>query len=194
MKNILFNIDQTFVYNEREIKLNKKYKDNIIYHLNVLIHKTVFDIGLKSKKNILIYSDTNSKIRLLSNLFNKNTLNLYKHGDIIFMSNKKYDLVENSIFIKNMLIYQCVKKWIYNNYNGIEMDNVIILTKLNLSDSVLQDKYILLDTNKYNNKDNYKRLLNKQIEFMSLIFTYTKNIQIHNPNYYYIIEGIKFII
>jgi hypothetical protein len=104
-----------------------------------------------------------------------------------------------------MLMYQSLKKWIYNNYDGEEIDN-IILDKLVLSDKYPINNFVLFDTNLYT-KINEKTKLNlekKKLSFMSIIFTNNIiknnkannkfadiNNNIHNLRFYYQLDGIK---
>ena len=211
LKNILFNIDQKYVYEEREVYLNKKYNNLEKYKLTLLVYKSIFDAKLKGNNdNIYIYSDTNSKIRLCSNILNANTYNKYINNEIIFVTNNKNNnlyktTVENSIYIKNMLIYQSIKKWIYNNYNGFKIDNIILFNQLNLSDNLINNLYIILDNNDYENDNNLiDQLVLKKLEFIEIIFInnnkdliykYKKCVKnMYNPRFYYELDGIKFCI
>ena len=213
LKNILFNINQTYSYNEREKELNTQYSNITQYKIKLLFYKTIIDSNLKGNdKNIFIFSDTNTKVRALSIFLNSNTLNKFINKQIVLISEKKTNLystlTENSIYIKNMLMYQSLKKWIYNNYYGDELDNIIV-DKLDLSDKILIKKFILIDTIFYTGKKEqvYTNLIKNKLDFMDIIFT-NKLIKtnklylkyeiiinnIYNSRYYYQLDGIKIIL
>ena len=202
LKNILFNIYQDLTYDERTKYLNLLYSDVKEYKMTVLIYKTIFNSNLKgNNKEIYVCSDTNTKVRALSNLFNENTLNKYLNREISF-------IFDNKIKIKNMLILQSLKKWIYNNYDGNEMDNVIVINELNINNrNFAEKKVLILDTNIYTELDNYtKENYNKnKLFFMEIIFVNNLSVKsklynkyqnlienIHNSRYCYQIDGIKF--
>ena len=46
-----------------------------------------------------------------------------------------------------MLIFQSLKKWIYNNYDGLELDNLIVISDLNINQKEIIKKIIILDYN-----------------------------------------------
>ena len=105
-------------------------------------------------------------------------------------------------------MYQSLKKWIYNNYYGDELDNIIV-DKLDLSDKILIKKFILIDTIFYTGKKEqvYTNLIKNKLDFMDIIFT-NKLIKtnklylkyeiiinnIYNSRYYYQLDGIKIIL
>lgn len=210
LKNILFNINQTYSYDEREKQLNIQYSNMIQYKIKLLFYKTIIDSNLKGNdKDIFVFSDTNTKIRALSIFLNSNTLDKFINKELFFISEKKSKLyttlTENSIYTINMLMYQSLKKWIYNNYDGEDLDNIII-DKLVLSDKYPIKNFVLFDTNVYT-KINEKTKLNlekKKLAFMSIIFTNNIikknkannkfadiNDNIHNLRFYYQLDGIK---
>ena len=105
-----------------------------------------------------------------------------------------------------MLMYQSLKKWIYNNYNGDQIDNVIV-DKLELSDQKLIKKFLLIDTNINPEENEEANIERKKLVFMDIVFTdklktgsrlFSKYedviINIHNPRYYYQLDGLKIII
>lgn len=212
LKNVLFNINQSYSYEEREKKLNSLYDNLTEYKIKLIFYKTVIDCELKSNdKYIHVFSNTNSKVRVLSILLNENTLNKFINKQIIFISekqNKLYKtLINNEIYIKNMLMYQSLKKWIYNNYDGNEMDNIIIVSNLKLSDEKLMNNFIILDTNIYDENDDalYSKYEKRKLHFIDVIFinkilltnkNYIKYeniiINIHDLRFYYQLDGIKF--
>lgn len=214
LKNILFNIDQQYSYDEREKYLNHHYNDITEYKIKLLLYKTIIDSNLKgNNRDIYVLSDTNSKVRTLSILLNDNTLNKFINKQIVFVPEKKTKLyntlLENEIYIKNMLMYQSLKKWIYNNYNGNEMDNIIVITNLKISDKDLMKNFLILDANIYNDMGNklYTHYEKTKLAFINIIFidniskndkTYIKYEQminqIHDLRYYYQLDGIKFLL
>ncbi len=210
-KNIMFNIVQTYSYSERIDKLNNIFSDVTNYKIKLLFYKTIIDAELKGNNNdIYVFSDANSKNRVLSILLNSNTLNKFINREIIFIPEKQnklyHTLTENNIFIKNMLMFQSLKKWIYNNYDGNDIDNIIVISKLELSDKRQMEEIILLDTNQYEtlNENKYLEIDKKKLAFMNVFFTTKmkkisaqyKNIidNIHDLRHYYQLDGIKFLL
>lgn len=211
LKNILFNINQTYSYGEREKNLNIEYSSMTQYKIKLLFYKTIIDSNLKgNNKDIFVFSDTNTKVRALSIFLNSNTMDKFKNKQIVFIPEKQTKLystlTENSIYIKNMLMYQSLKKWIYNNYDGDELDNIIV-DKLELSDKYPIKTFLLFDTNIYTetNEQSFSNLEKKKLAFMNIIITskITKKNKlyhkyediinnIHNSLYYYQLDGIKF--
>ena len=214
LKNVLFNINQIYSYDERIKLLDSLYNNTTEYKIRILLYKTIVDCNLKgNNKDIYVFSDTNSKVRTLSVLLNDNTLNKFINRQIVFIPFSKTTLyktvLENETYIKNMLMYQSLKKWIYNNYDGNEMDNIIIATDLKISDNKLIKNFVLIDTNYYNDLDDalFKNYEKKKLAFMNIIFTskilknskiYTKykNVidNIHDLRHYYQVDGIKFVL
>ena len=99
-------------------------------------------------------------------------------------------------------MYQSVKKWIYNIYDGNQMDNLLIISKLVFSDKKEQPEYVLLDNNTYEKSSDCDSIYKKKLEFIELIFLNTSD-QINNkyskytnsiydPSLYYQLDGIKF--
>ena len=211
LKNIMFNIIQTYSYDERELKLNTKFENMINYKIKLLFYKTIIDSELKGNNNdIFVFSDTNTKVRALSILLNSNTLNKFINKEIVFVSEKKNKLystlTENNIFIKNMLMFQSLKKWIYNNYDGDDMDNIIVVSALELSDKKQMKEFVLIDTNIYSdlNENKYLNINKKKLAFMHIFFVKTnikipkkyQNVtdNIHDMRHYYQLDGIKFLL
>jgi alpha-N-acetylglucosamine transferase len=211
LKNIMFNINQTYSYDERTIKLNAMFDNMTDYKIQLLFYKTIIDSELKgNNKDIFVFSDTNSKIRAMSILLNSNTLDKFINKQIVFIpekKNKMYStLTENFTFVKNVLMFQSLKKWIYNNYDGNNMDNIIISTELNLSDKKQMKQFVLIDTNVYSDFDEHKymNIGKKKLVFMEVIFVYqntkiSKEYQyiveiIHDSRHYYQLDGIKFFL
>ena len=207
LKNILFNINQIYSYEERKIMLNCLYSDYTNYKVQVLIYKTLIDSNLKgNSKDIYVFSDTNSKLRASSILFNQNTLNKFYNKEINFMDNKK---INNQIYTINILIFQSLKKWIYNNYDGNEIENVIVVNNFDFNNKKLINYITLVDMNIYIEDDDYavKNFNRNKLYFLNTIFMsklskksklYLKYEflidNINDSRYYYQIDGIKFII
>jgi hypothetical protein len=190
LKNILFNVYQNNVYDER-IQLLTQYNEYTIYKINILIYQTIYPLNFdNSSKKIFIFNDTNSKIRLSSVFFNTNTLSRFTNDKINIIKNNKI----NRDKLKKILYFQTIKKWIYNNYNGNEINNLIIIKYKPLT---------ILDTNEHK-KNIIKNLLYKKIDLIDLIFYYNKNnkdntelkeivYNINNPKFYWEFEGIKIL-
>jgi hypothetical protein len=94
-----------------------------------------------------------------------------------------------------LLKFQTLKKWIYNNYTGDELNNILVIKIKPI---------MIIDNNKYDITS--MNLLSKKIlEKMKIIYSKSnlyenikakyKNIiaNINNPKYYCELEGIKFI-
>lgn len=184
LKNILFNTNNKYVYRERKIYLNKLYTDDELININLIYYKTIYESGLKSDdKNILIFSDTFIKLRLLSLLKNSNSLFLFKKRAINFLN---FEL--NRI---NNMIYQSLYKWIYNNYLLDELDNILIIDVIKEKEDII--KIVIVDNNNKNNKLNLE-LQEKKLFFMELLFN---NIEqyfeiMYNSKKYFMINGIKY--
>ena len=181
LKNILFDINQEYVYDERILYLDKTYQDKT-YKITLLCFEMKDYINFKDKSNIIICENIDKKIRA-SGLLLKNY-------------NNKYDFIKNYKNIKNTLIIQTLKKWIYNNFNGEEITNIIIF--------IMNDKYIIVDNNNYENFIYKIKILNKiKLYFMELIFTnhssykkiikQNKHYTDYNINNCYEIDGLKFL-
>ena len=187
LKNILFNTYNIFVYKERLHFLNEQYDDNKKYNLNVLFYKSIDNIGLplNPDKNIYVFSKSNQKISVTSIILNKNTMNKIIHNEIDFI---KQDKLLN-------LKFQTLKKWIYINYDGNTIDNIIV-------NNIYFINTTIIDTNDHEVFE-IKKLNNKKVEFFDIIFSksnyyqkvnkdFEKYIQnVHNENKYYEIDGIK---
>jgi hypothetical protein len=187
LKNILFNIDQNKTYQQKIIELSK-YNDYETYFVNIYIFKVISSINFydNQKNNSIIIYDKNTQIRVGSIFLNNNTLSRY---------NNKIKLINNNkINRKNLLKlikFQTIKKWIYNNYDGNNLNNIIFYKNDN--------KLLLIDniTKKKNDKD---LLLSNKIKLFDIIFginntlkkiiEITKNI--NNYKKYWELEGIKF--
>ena len=184
LKNILFNTNNKYVYNERKNLLNKQYSDDEIININLLYYKTIFEADLKSdEKHILIFSNTYVKLRLISLLKNNNSLLLFKKKIINFLNFETNRL--------NNMIYQSLYKWIYNNYSLDEFDNILIIDVIKEKDNI--KKIIIVDNNNKNNKLNLE-LQEKKLFFMELLFNNIEQYYeiMYNTKKYFMINGIKY--
>ena len=197
IKNILFNINQDYVYDQR-IELLSSYNEFTFYDIKILIYETIYPLYFNNninnpinKKKIYIISDTNSKVRLSSIFMNRNTLNMMKEHKIIYYKNGIMDKKK----MIGLLNFQTLKKWIYNNYTGDQLSNIIIIKVKPI---------IIIDNNKYD-IISIKLLSKKLLEKMKIIYSKSSlynNIKqkykdiienISNPKYYCELEGLKFL-
>ena len=185
MKNIMFNINTNITYTERRKNINEQYKNND-YIIQIIIIETSENLNIVvNKENIVILSDTNDKIKIAS-LLNKNSLKMYKKVNFIdFYVNNEMDCLK----------YQSIKKWIYLNYNGNQMQNIII----NLDFYNLDSKIIIYDNNRYEILE-MKKIKIKTIEFINIIFVnYNKKNyldiinKLNDKTKYWLLDGIKII-
>lgn len=185
LKNILFNTNNKYVYNERKNLLNKQYSDDEIININLLYYKTIFEADLKSdEKHILIFSNTYVKLRLISLLKNNNSLLLFKKKIINFLNFETNRL--------NNMIYQSLYKWIYNNYSLDEFDNILIIDVIKEKDNI--KKIIIVDNNNNKNKKLNLELQEKKLFFMELLFNNIEQYYeiMYNTKKYFMINGIKY--
>jgi len=195
LKNILFNINQNYVYDQR-IELLSTYNEYTFYDVKILIYETIYPVYFDNlnnvnNKKIHIINDTNSKVRLSSIFMNRNTLDMIKKEKISYYKNNKMDKKK----MIGLLKFQTLKKWIYNNYRTDQLTNIIIIKS---------NPITILDNNKYD-IINMKLLSNKLLEKMKIIYSKSnlyKNIigkykyiidNIDNSKYYWELEGIKFL-
>ncbi len=189
LKNILFNVYQNYLYDQRVNTLNM-YDDYETYDINLLICETKVDMNFNYQKNkIFVFNDTNAKIRLSSIFLNQNTLSRYSDGKANVIKNNKI----NRKKLKSLLYFQTLKKWLFNTYSGEQLRNIIIIKNKPIT---------ILDNNTHDLSD-IKKIKQKNIKLIKLIFTsgdkyesnkskYLKEIQmLKNPNEYWEIEGIK---
>jgi hypothetical protein len=184
LKNILFNSNNKYVYRERKILLNKQYTDDEVINIKLIYYKTIYESGLKSDdKNILIFSDTFIKLKLLSLLKNNNSLFLLKKKAINFLNFELNRL--------NNMIYQSLYKWIYNNYSLDELDNILITDVIKEKEDI--KKIVIVDNNNKNNKINLE-LQEKKLFFMELLFNNIEQYfeSMYNTKKYFMINGIKY--
>lgn len=198
LKNILFNIYQNYVYDERIIFLSK-YNDKQKYVVEFYVYQTLFPLNLISdNNNIFTFNDINSKVRIVSIFLNPNTLKKFISREIDFISNDK---LKKNILI-DLLNLQTLKKWLYNTYSGNQLDNIIIIT---CKSNIFSLNIIIIDNNNYNPVE-IKKYLNEKIEFVEVIFAKSSSYKyklkpyqkilnnIYNPNYYWEFEGLKYTI
>ncbi len=189
LKNILFNINQNLLYDER-VKLLSMYNDYTNYEIILLLYQTKVQNNFTYQKHkIFIFSDSNSKIRLSSIFFNKLTLSRYSDQKIKLIKNDKI----NRKSLIRLMNFQTIKKWIFNNYSGDQLTNLIIIRYKPLT---------LLDNN-YHSESDIKKLSNRIIDIIKIIFTTSREelkssykneiISMYNPKKYWELEGIKIL-
>jgi len=197
LKNILFNLYQNYIYTQR-LDLLTKINDNKEYKINIIIYETVKQIetlDIKNNKNLFILFDLNSKIKISSIFFNKNTIIMFENKSILCNYIDNINYINRKSLIR-LLYYQTLKKWIYNLYDGNQIENILIL-------NYDKNKYKLIDNNIYN-ISKIKKINNEKIFFIDIIFlniSQYKNL-LNNPNkiknniydieYYWELDGIKF--
>lgn len=187
LKNILFNLNQNMLYDER-VKILSIYSDYSTYEINLLVYQTESHMNfLVQRKKIFIFNDTNSKIRLSSIFFNSNTLSRYKSQKIKLIKDDKIDRKS----LNKLLNFQTIKKWIYNNYSAEQINNLIVIK---------YKPFTILDNNKYDTQG-IKKIKERKIKILKIIISNKdalnkdkyKNyvIGMYNPKKYWELEGIK---
>lgn len=151
LKNILFNINTDYVYEERIKYLNDTYKKE---KYNIEIIGFVFPENLNLKnENTIICKDT--KINAFS----------------ITLNNKIFDFIQLSQNIIECLKYNTLKKWIFNNFTGDEIENIqiykghdykIINKNLNIEkkDYLKKECVYFLEIYFLNDPDDYENIKN----------------------------------
>jgi hypothetical protein len=203
LKNILFNLYQNYTYYQRYLYLQNSINKNE-YTISISIYEMsneIIEYDQNSNTDVFIFYEQNSKIRLSSIFFNPNTIKYYDNLNFlnIFESND-INLIKKNINLSNlinMIYLQTLKKWIYNIYNGNEINNLgLYYEKYN--------KILLIDNNKQLISKIKNINLNK-IFFIEIIFSNSsqykniiveKNIdikKIYDITKYWEYEGLKFI-
>ncbi len=187
LKNILFNLNQNMLYDER-VKILSMYSDYSTYEINLLVYQTESHMNfLVQKKKIFIFNDANSKIRLSSIFFNSNTLSRYNSQKIKLIKDDKIDRKS----LNKLLNFQTIKKWVYNNYSGEQINNLIVIK---------YKPFTILDNNKYSTQS-VKKIKERKIKIIKIIIIdkdssnnqkYKKTVvDMYNPKKYWELEGIK---
>jgi hypothetical protein len=192
LKSILFNVYQEKVYQERLYELGI-FADYEYYRIQLLFYQTIHPLALSmpnDNRKIFIFDDTNSKVRLGSIFLNRNTLDRYNGKKIKPIKDDQIERKE----LKSILNFQSIKKWLYNNYSGNQLDNIIIIKSKPLT---------ILDLNLYTKTEGIK-MLKKKIELFKLINSsskdYTKKYfdlikeKLSSSKNYWEYEGIKVLI
>jgi hypothetical protein len=197
IKNILFNVNQNYVYDQR-ISLLSSYNEFTFYDIKILIYETIyplyFDQNINNNANnkkIYIINDTNSKVRLSSIFMNRNTLNMIKNNKISYYKNNKM----NKEKIVGLLKFQTLKKWFYNNYTGDQLSNIIIIKSKPIT-IIDNNKYDIITMNLLSKKllEKMKIIYSNSRLYKDIIIKYKEIIDnINNPEYYWELEGIKFL-
>lgn len=162
LKSILFNVYQEKVYQERLYELGI-FADYESYRVQLLFYQTIHPLTLSmpnDNRKIFIFDDTNSKVRVGSIFLNRNTLDRYNDKKIKPITDNQIERKE----LKSILNFQSIKKWLYNNYSGNQLDNIIIIKSKPLT---------ILDLNPYT-KTEGKKMLEKKIELFKLINSSSK--------------------
>lgn len=192
IKNILVVLETDLTYTERMDIINDMYKDDDkYYYVSVIVIVYNDKLQLKNTDNIKIYEDVNSKMKISSILFNKNTFSM--------IENKKLDFFKKYSNILENLKFQSLKKWIYNNYSYNELQHLFIITDLFICKDY---EYIIVDSNNYSSDITIKKKVDLKLFFFDIIFTKSslyKNKCVNilnydkNTNYTYTIDGINII-
>jgi hypothetical protein len=192
IKNILVVLETDLTYTERMDIINDMYKDDDkYYYVSVIVIVYNDKLQLKNTDNIKIYEDVNSKMKLSSILFNKNTFSM--------IENKKLDFFKKYSNILENLKFQSLKKWIYNNYSYNELQFLLIITDPFICSDY---EYIIVDSNNYSSDITIKKKVDLKLFFFDIIFTKSslyKNKCVNilnydkNTNYTYTIDGINII-
>jgi hypothetical protein len=186
MKNIIFNVNTNITYTERNKIINEQYKNNK-YKIQIIFIKTLENLNIEiNNNNIIILSNNNNKIKIAS-LFNKNSLKMYKKINFMdFYINNELDCLK----------YQSIKKWIYLNYNGNQLQNIII----DLDFYNLDRKITIYDNNKYEILE-MKKIKIRLIEFININFiSYNKKNflialnKLYDEKKYWLLDGIKIML
>lgn len=199
---MMFNILYSYTYSQRYKLLN--IKPNFIYTIDYYIFETITQIDLFNMidfdSNVFVLFDKGSKIRFSSIFLNPNTITMFENSHRFCKYHDSYNNLIPTQSLTNLLdliYFQTLKKWIYNNYSGIQIENIII------GQSNTNNKLILID-NVNSNIEKIKKINNNKIFFIHVLFIKSsqyKNIltnitklleTIKNPLYYWELEGIKF--
>jgi hypothetical protein len=165
LKNILFNVNTDFVYEERIKYLNETYTKEK-YNIEIIGFVFFENLNLKNE-NTIICKDT--KINAFS----------------ITLNDKIFDFIKLSINTIDCLKYNTLKKWIFNNFTGDEIENIQIHKGNN---------YKIINKNLNIKKKDY--LKKECVYFLEIYFLndpldyeYIKNITIKNE---FLIDGLYF--
>lgn len=211
IKNILFNLFQSFTYNQR---INWIQKDIIESKYIIIIsvydmYSPLIEHDKNSGFNLFVFNDQDSKIRLSSIFFNSNTIDQYNnHNDLVCVfsscdNNNKITKVQDTYYLtRNQLItliyLQSLKKFIYSIYSGDSINNIVLMIEK-------YDKIILIDNNSHSIKE-MKIINSNKIFFITIIFSKSsacsnilknKNIdpnKMYNPENYWEYEGVKVLL
>ena len=190
--NFLMNVDTTYVYEERKKNLEKYYKlDEYYLRILTLEFNDEQEFKIRNKWNLKIFQNVNEKLKILSIINNKNSLNKVFNLEINFI--ERYEnILEN-------LKYQSLVKWIYNNYTGDQIDKIEII-KMNINEDI---EYLVIDNNEYSNEISVRIIINKKLFFIDIIFSqsvffkskYKEHEKLidENKKNIYKIDGLKFI-
>lgn len=201
LKNILFNIYQNYTYNQRVLFL-QGIKDKLNYVVDISIYETqsqLNNININKNSQLFVLFEKNSKIRAGSIFFNDNTINMYNSQNMLcsFIKTIEKNKMISREFLINNIYFQTLKKWIFSIYSGNEIENIIIIDFDN-------NNFTIVDNNNHS-IGKIKKINGNKIFFISIIFTkgsqYNNILSnkkkiieyILNPEFYWEIEGIKFV-
>lgn len=192
IKNILVVLETELTYTERMDIINEEYKDNNDYYVSIVVYVYNDSLHFKNTTNIKIYEDINSKIKLTSLFFNKNTFDMIKNKKIDFF--KKYgNILEN-------LKFQSLKKWIYSNYLYNELQFLVIINNHHIGSSNNNHRYIIIDNNSYTSDIIIKNKVELKLFFFDIIFTKSplyknklNNVLNYDNNMIYCIDAINIV-
>jgi hypothetical protein len=220
LHNIMFCLFQNYTYAQR-LEQIKKFNVDLTYSISYYIYETIGQIDFfdmyGDNSNLFVLFDKSSKIRFGSIFLNLNTIEMFKNSrtfcNYIQFQNKNIILDKNSLI--NLIYFQTLKKWIYSTYSANEIGNIIIAeSDLDLDKSTKSTKLtksynfnnLTLIDNTTNNMSRIKKINANKIFFVNIIFLKSsqyKNIlddkkkiidSITNPQFYWELEGIKFMV
>jgi hypothetical protein len=192
IKNILVVLETELTYTERMDIINEEYKDNNDYYVSIVVYVYNDSLHFKNTTNIKIYEDINSKIKLTSLFFNKNTFDMIENKKLNFF--KKYEnILEN-------LKFQSLKKWIYSNYLYNELQFLVIINNHHIGSSNNNHRYIIIDNNSYASDIIIKNKVELKLFFFDIIFTKSplyknklNNVLNYDNNMIYCIDAINIV-
>ena len=163
--NILFNLCHKYTYSQRLLSLGLINKD---CKLKISIYETISKINssdINVDFNTFLFYNTDSKIRISSIFFNSNTLKYFANEKYLntIKSNSKNILQIDRLSLIKILYLQTLKKWVYNNYLGNHIENLIVLVSS-------KNKFIIIDNNQHKLVDVNKIRKNK-IFIIDIIFS-----------------------
>jgi hypothetical protein len=178
LQNLIFNVYQNYTFRQRLIILST-YDYNTEYTINIQIFVTKFQLNLLNYTNdtyFYLIVEPETRIKLSSIIFNSITLNKIKNNNLCWIINNNI----NKKTLCELLYFQTLKKWLYNNYTGEQIDKIAVKQENN--------KLILISTNE---TINFK----SKIKFIEIISSdeIKMNLNLDDTENYWELEGIKFL-